>query len=426
MRKQLSKQLLNEIGALFFYRSFHRYFFPKKEIDTLYITAISAKSLATFCYAAIAIIFLFETTLLPLDFPDSWKEVSTDTLWIKTFCSFFAFVLSALFIGDFIPRTWAANSSKIALKTAAPLASIFLFIAFPFTYFLVKLSHSISNKLGFKTKKEASEKVKEKIVGIIQEAITTTKLNADEQKLIESVVSFKDRIVREVMVPRVDIFSLPATTTIREAAKLSLDESFSRIPVFSENVDSIIGLLMYKDVLKLYINSETDPNKLDAPISTILKPVLYTPETKKISYLLQEFRNTQMHLAIVVDEYGGTEGIVTIEDILEEIVGEIEDEYDKEEKQFEILPHGGWIVDARMSILDIEDELGLKIPQDGEYDTLGGYVFYRAGSIPSKGLQIHHDDFELEILSSNDRSIQKVRITPSAAQEADTLSKEGF
>ena len=131
-----------------------------------------------------------------------------------------------------------------------------------------------------------------------------------------------------------------------------------------------------------------------------------------LQYLLQEFRKKQVHMAIVVDEYGGTEGIVTIEDILEQIVGEIADEYDEDEEMFFAQNDGSWIVDARMNILDAEEQLGILVPQDGDYDTIGGYIYHRAGTIPSKGFVIKHDDFELEVLRSSERCVEKVRITP--------------
>jgi CBS domain containing-hemolysin-like protein len=217
------------------------------------------------------------------------------------------------------------------------------------------------------------------------------------------------------MVPRVDVFSLSADTSIGEAAKLLQAEGYSRIPVYRNNVDNIIGVLMYKDILNKYMEFEIrnkDSKILETSIETIIKNVLYTPETKKISSLLQEFRKKQVHLAIVVDEYGGTEGIVTIEDILEEIVGEIADEYDEKEALFIPQPDGGWLVDARMNILDVEDSLGIEIPQTGDYDTIGGYIFHRTGSIPLKGTIIHHETFDLEIVRSNDRSVEQVRIKP--------------
>jgi CBS domain containing-hemolysin-like protein len=179
---------------------------------------------------------------------------------------------------------------------------------------------------------------------------------------------------------------------------------------------------MYKDVLSEYMRFEQSGNDatiLQAPIEKIQKNVLYTPETQKISNLLLEFRKQQVHLAIVVDEYGGTEGIVTIEDILEEIVGEIEDEYDEEEDMYFPQHDGSWVVDARMSILDLKQELGITIPQEGDYDTVGGFIFHCAGSIPSKGYVIHQEEFEMEILRSDERRVERVRIKPIASYEDD-------
>ena len=257
-------------------------------------------------------------------------------------------------------------------------------------------------------------KIRDKVFELLQETELGAYLDANEQKLILSVVSFKERIAREVMVPRINLFSAyPTILLLKEAAQNFLKEGYSRIPVYKENVDNIIGVLLYKDILNIYIEAEVSQSTLDLPIEKYVKPVFYTPETKKISHLLQEFRSKQIHLAIVVDEWGGTEGIVTIEDILEEIVGEIADEYDIEQQTlFTMLPTGGWIVDAKMSIIDIQEELGVKIPYSPEYDTIGGYIFHRAGAIPTKGWRIHHDDFDLEILSSSERSIEKIKIIP--------------
>jgi len=256
-------------------------------------------------------------------------------------------------------------------------------------------------------------KIRDKVYELLQETELGAYLDPTEQKFILSVVSFKERIAREVMVPRINIFSVSEDTPVHEAAQNFLTEGYSRIPVYKDSVDNIIGVLLYKDVLKIYIEQSAGSNQLNNPIGKLVKPVLYTPETKKISHLLQEFRSKQIHLAIVVDEWGGTEGIVTIEDILEELVGEIADEYDiGQQTQFTVLPSGGWIVDAKMSIIDIQEELGVKIPDSPEYDTIGGYIFHRAGAIPSKGWRIHHDEFDLEVLSSSERAVEKIKITP--------------
>jgi CBS domain containing-hemolysin-like protein len=269
----------------------------------------------------------------------------------------------------------------------------------------VKFSQDKKSPLGFR--------LKDKIHELLQETELGAYLDANEQKFIGSIVSFKERIVREVMVPRVNLVSLPSTTSLIEAAKVFLAENFSRIPIYKDTVDNMIGVLLYKDILKVHIEYQNDTKLLSSSIEKIIKPVLYTPETKKIAYLLQEFRSKQIHLAVVVDEWGGTEGIVTIEDILEELVGEIADEYDVgTESLYTALPNAeGWIISAKMSIIDIEAELGMRIPQSPEYDTIGGFVVHRAGAIPSKGWRLHQDNFDLEILSSTERSIEKIKIT---------------
>jgi CBS domain containing-hemolysin-like protein len=262
-------------------------------------------------------------------------------------------------------------------------------------------------------KQLSAPSIRDKILEVLYESELSAHLDPQERKLILSVANFKERNVREVMVPRIDVTCISEDATIQEAAEIFLKERYSRLPVYHDNIDHIVGVLLYKDVLSAYAHSKKEDTSL-----SLIKPVVYTPETKKISQLLQEFRSKQIHLAIVVDEYGGTEGIITIEDILEELVGEIADEDDvDQEVLYSVLPSGGWIVDARMGILDIEKELAIQIPQSPEYDTLGGYIYHRAGAIPAKGWRLHHDDFDLEILSSDERSIEKVRIMPHLSED---------
>jgi len=319
-------------------------------------------------------------------------------------------LLGVAVAADSLFRIISLFRSESFFKATCQLTSLFLLPFWPICLLLFLCMKGAMPD----TQVATSYRIKDKILEILHDAEFAPYLDPNDQKLILSLVSFKERIVREVMVPRIDMFTLSSTTSIREAAKGFLEEGYSRIPVWKETVDNIIGTLYYKDLFNIFSTHFTSDKELDAPIENLLKPIVYAPETKPISQLLQEFRNKQIHLAIVVDEYGGTEGIVTIEDILEELVGEIADEYDEDEEAlFSVIPSGGWIVDSKMTILDIEEELGLQIPQGPEYETVGGYIFHKAGTIPSKGWRLHTDEFELEVLSSSERTIEKIRVTPN-------------
>src|SRR5579872_4145428 len=406
-----AQEEFKNITGLRFFQFFLKWSFKEKKWQGIFFTLNFTRLLLQLVYGICAFFFLLSTDPFSHALEAHDHGFQWNILWILTIL---AITIAASLLIDFLMSLLALIKPRIFLRVLSPIISFLLFICSPFTLLFLK-----SLKIFIPShKKEAtpSFSMREKILEVLHESELSPYLDPNDQKLILSVVSFKERIAREIMVPRIKVFSLSADTTLQDAVKEFLDEGYSRIPVFRDNVDHVIGVLHFKDVLSMY--AKATKNKEEAkyfklPIENLVKPVLYTPETKKISVLLQEFRSKQIHLAIVVDEYGGTEGILTIEDILEELVGEIADEYDiEEEVLFSPLPSGGWIVDARMSILDIAEKLNLRIPQSPEYDTIGGYVFHRAGSIPSKGWRIHHDDFDLEVLSSNERSIEKIRITP--------------
>lgn len=317
-------------------------------------------------------------------------------------------ILSISLVADFLCSLIAQLRPQATFAALAPLTSSILFICIPITSPFFHILKFVLPKQR-KSQELPTFRIRDKIQELLQETELGAYLDANEKKFILSIVSFKDRVAREVMVPRIHLFSISSETPLEEAARQFLAEGYSRIPVYKENVDDIIGVLHYKDLLRVYV----DQRQASCSLATLLKPVLYTPETKKISSLLQEFRSKQIHLAIVVDEWGGTEGIVTIEDVLEELVGEISDEYDiAYAQQYTALSSGGWIVDAKMSIIDVLEELNIQIPEGPEYDTVGGYIFHRAGAIPVPGWRIHHDDFDLEVLSSTERALEKIKITP--------------
>lgn len=408
------------MGKGFFYRPFHMYFFPENEYEGLFFAAVCAQNIARYCYVGSMVFFLLETPLFldnvtPLQYQAQTsplpEQPAFSAFWIGL--CILLFLLLSFVITEYLPRILGTRLPEKVLRFCAPFSSIFMFLAFPITFIFLKLSQSFSRTAYFDHLYEPDAQAKQEIIDIIQEAQLSPGINRHDKKLIESVLSFRERIAREVMVPRVNVFSLPADISIKKAAALISAEGYSRIPVYRNTVDEITGILMSKDILTKYREYEENNNResiLDAPIETIQKNVIYTPETKKISNLLQEFRKKQVHLAIVVDEYGGTEGIVTIEDILEEIVGDIADEYDVEQELYVQQADDIWTIDASMNIFDVEELLDINIPQESDYDTIGGYVFHCAGTIPSKGFVIHQDEFELEVLDSNERVVEKVRI----------------
>lgn len=402
IHKRDTKKQMKSLGNLFFYRPFHLYFFPEHEYEGLFFATICGQNVTRFFFAGFSVVFLAHTEMF-----------AQSSMLLAIAC--FGFLLLSVVFGDYLPRIFGIRYPETAIRICAPFSSLFLFLVFPITYLFLKITKSLSRTVYFDHLHEPIAQAKQEIIDIIQKAKLSPTLDAHDKKLIEAVLNFRDRIAREAMVPRVDLFSLSADTSIKEASQLIENEGYSRTPVYKNTVDNVVGVVMYKDILQKYMEYEqsgNNPSILAAPIETIQKNVLYAPETKKISQLLQEFRKKQVHLAIVVDEYGGTEGIVTIEDILEEIVGDIEDEYDEEEELYIPQQDGSWIVDARMNISDVEEQLGVMIPQEGDYDTIGGYIFHAAGAIPSRGFVIHHDDFEMEILRSNERAVEKVRIRP--------------
>ena len=391
-------------SSLFFFFYFLKKVFAKNLWENILFLISFTKHILHLIYALTAFLTFF---VLPL-----WKDPYAHFQWVSAIFSMIVIIAVALFF-DFFVRFFASVRPRLAIKASAIFASVILSMFFPLTLLFVKLKNLIFTRIETEdTSKRRPLPPNEEIIAMIHDSGMGRFLDRNEEKIIASFITFREKVAREIMIPRIDLFALAADISIKKAAELFVEEDYSRVPVYKDNLDQIIGILMYKDILKIYARGDKD--LLDNSIESLVKPVLYTPENKKIPLLFQEFRKKQTHLAVVVNEYGGTEGIVTIEDILEELVGEeIEDEYDiDEDRQFWKLPSGSWIIDAKMSIVDIENKLHIRIPHSPEYETIGGYVFHVAGTIPSKGWSLHHDDFVIEVLISNERCIEKIRITP--------------
>ncbi len=230
-------------------------------------------------------------------------------------------------------------------------------------------------------------------------------LEEEEREMIHSIFEFGETEVREIMVPRIDVASMPAESSIQEAVDMVQENGHSRIPAFNGDMDHIAGILYAKDLL-----GHDDPS---ATIENLLKPPYFVPGAQKISVLLRRFQDEKIHMAIVVDEYGGTEGIVTMEDVIEEIVGEIQDEYDHEENLFKQVENGDILVYAKIENEDFNERIGEDIiPEEEDYETLGGFIFALAGEVPKVGESYTHDGWTFIIETVESNRVIRLRVRP--------------
>ena len=244
-------------------------------------------------------------------------------------------------------------------------------------------------------------------------------IESDEHEMITGVIRLDRTVAREIMVPRMDVVGVEVETALRAALDVIIAGSHSRVPVYEESLDHVVGLLYSKDLIRILRDGQ-----VDVPLHSVLRPAHFVPETKPLDELLQELQQSKVHMAIVVDEYGGTAGIVTIEDVLEEIVGEIQDEYDVgEEPLFERVGENEGVFDARATITDVNDALSVTLPD--ESDTLGGLVYQRLQKMPKVGDQVHVDSLTISVLSVVGRRIKKVRVVKTVSSDQySVISKE--
>ena len=241
-------------------------------------------------------------------------------------------------------------------------------------------------------------------------------IERDERRLLQSIVDFGGTLVREVMTPRPDMVAIPGGATLDELRALFREQEYSRIPVFQGNLDNILGIVYVKDLIQLTAEGSAHP------IASLVRPAMVVPETKRVPELLKEFQRRQQQIAIVVDEYGGTAGLVTIEDLLEEIVGEIRDEYDVEMEPVVDEGSGSFVFSAKVNIDEVRERLGVDIDPDG-FETVGGYVLTRVGRVPAVGERFAIDGLDVEVLEAERRRIHKVRFRRAPEDAGDEASE---
>jgi len=334
--------------------------------------------------------------------------VALPVLWQRAVL-FAVMLLLLLVVGEALPKLLAsANPDRTALVLARPLRFLSLLV-WPISGLVSLLTMPISRALGAKpgTPLVTEEELK-LLVNVGEEEGL---IEPEEREMIEGILIFGDTLVREVMVPRIDISALDVKASITDAVDFALREGHSRIPVFEDTVDRIVGVLYVRDLLPLLRDG-----RFDASLRDHIRPGYFVPETMKVDALLRNLKTRKVHVAIVVDEYGGTAGLVTIEDLLEEIVGEIQDEYDVEEPLIEQPAPDTWLVDARLSLDDLNAETGLNLATE-EGDSLGGLLYEKLGSIPNAGDSVQVGDVAITVESVQGLRPHRLRLELRQATE---------
>ncbi|MGW8312750.1 MAG: hemolysin family protein [Desulfuromonadales bacterium] len=242
----------------------------------------------------------------------------------------------------------------------------------------------------------------------LQEAINSSEeqgiLKESEGDMLQSIFEFGDTLVREVMVPRTDMVCCPADATLSQFLELIIRSGHSRVPLYEGSMDQIVGVVYAKDLLRNWGASDAT-----LKLSEVMRTPYFIPETKRIEDLLVDFRTRKVHMAIAVDEYGGTSGLITIEDLIEEIVGDIQDEYDLEDPWVQPQEDGSLLVDGRANVEELEEFYGIEIPRN-KFDTVGGYLFHLLGNVPKAGEKIIDNGLILMVVESDERKIGMVRV----------------
>lgn len=308
-------------------------------------------------------------------------------------------------IVELLPEAWVLRAPEQAALAFAPLVAALEWLLGPIVQAMLWLAEKVATPLAGRRLQFVTE---EEIKMLVDAGEEGGVIEEDEKEMIYSIFDIRDTLAREIMVPRTDVLALEVDTPVAQALETIVAAAHSRIPVYQGTIDNVLGLLYAKDLLR----TRKDPQPGTPPgLRSLLRPAHFIPETKKVDELLTELQQKRIHLAIVVDEYGGMAGLVTLEDIVEEIVGDIRDEYDaNEEAQAERISEYEYIFDARIDIDEVNELLSLKLPSE-DSDSLGGYIYGQLGHVPAAGEKVQTPEGEahFEVLTVTGRRIRKVR-----------------
>lgn len=313
-----------------------------------------------------------------------------------------AVTLFVLIFGEITPKTFAAyNSEKVSLLVIKPIVAC-IYVFTPFVFLLNIITGFLLKILGMDARKKAPIITESELLTMVNVSHEEGVLEVDEREMINNVVDFGNLSAKEVMVPRTDITAIQIDASYQEVAKMFKEEHFSRMPVYEESMDNIVGIISYKDAVFI---DDIDSFK----ISNIMRDPFFTYESKSSRELFSEMRIKRIPMAIVLDEYGGTSGIITLEDLLEEIVGDIADEYDDLDLEIEVIKEDEYIVDGSTKIEDVNEMIGTKFESE-DFDSIGGYVIGIMGRFPLAGECVEADNVKITVEEIDKNRIEKLRI----------------
>ncbi len=354
---------------------------------------------------------LLTTILVGNNLVNIWASVLAATIVLQRFqqkgvaiaTGIMTFLI--LVFGEIAPKTFAKQSAeRISLRFIRPL--IFLsYLLLPVVKFLTGISTAIIRLFGGRVLVATSRISEEELKDVISVGEKEGVIEEEEKEMIHSIFEFGDTLVREVMTPRTEIIALEDEASLKEVSDLMVKEGHSRIPVYREHIDEIGGIIYSKDLLKQW-----QEEKLEQEAKELMRPPYFIPETKKVNELLREFQRQKIQIAIVIDEYGGTAGLVTMEDLLEEIVGEISDRWEKEAPDFQKLPDGTILVSGKMEIERANEELKLGLPEENDVETVAGFILSYLGRFPKPGEKFRFKDLLFTIQKSDEHSISLVQV----------------
>jgi len=338
-------------------------------------------------------------------FEKSGLEIST--LTVHSLALPIALTLLTFFhvtIGEQIPKMIGIKYSMATTLVIAWPLRIFYFIFSPFIWFLNKSSNTVLRIMGIKKMGDDEVHTEEELRLILTESEEGGAIKPSENELIQNVFDFDDRIVKQIMVPQNRVIALDVELGKNEITKQVIEEGFSRIPIYLGDIDNVIGIVHSKDLLKALIE-----NKFRS-LKDIMRPVHFVPESMKINELLRDFQKHHIQMAIVTNEFGSTAGLITMEDIIEELVGEIQDEHDEEKPKVEKKSDTEFIVNAQAAITDVNEALPIALPENTHYETVSGYINYIFGRIPATNDKRFKDGYEITILKRTRQSVDTVRL----------------